>query len=114
MCNKDDFVGCLHFLLILLGWFIFVIWIFALIEGIETRNGPCVSEYWNGEDTLYVDSNRFCHFEKEMEGYFTTRNPNPTRKDTCIICLKTWSKHPQIQRTQEEIKEAFTETQPLL
>lgn len=112
MCKKDGFVKCLYSLLFLLGGLLFVTWVCALIWGIESIKGPCVSEYWNGKDVVYVDSNRFCCLEKETEGYYTTVNCRPTINDTCVLCGKKWSKHKQTQHTRQEIEDAFTE--PLL
>lgn len=109
MCKKDDFIGCLSGLLIMLGSMALLSLVFALICGIENRKEPCVEEYWNGVDTVYVDYKRFCHFEKELEGNFTTRSNSPSKNDTCILCGKKWSEHTQTQHTQQEIEDAFTE-----
>lgn len=99
--------GTLYFSLFLLGGLLFTAMVFALIWGFESRKAPCVEEYWNGENTVYVDHTRFCHFEKEKEGNFTTSNNNPTREDTCIKCRKVWKSHYQNQYSQQEINEAI-------
>lgn len=109
MCKKDDLSGCLYFLLFLLGGLWLGALVVGLIWGIENRKEPSVEEYWNGMDTVYIDNNRFCHFEKEIEGNFTTRNNSPSKNDTCILCGNKWSKHTQTQYTQQEIEDAFTE-----
>lgn len=104
--NHHEKKGILYFTLFLLGGLLFTAMIFVLIWGFENRKGPCVKEYWDGEDMVYVDHKRFCYFEKENEGNFTTRNNNPTMEDTCIICRKIWKSHYQNQYSQQEIREA--------
>lgn len=111
MLDKDDFVFGLYFLLILLAALLLYAWVLGLIFGVtENSKEPCVEEYFNGVDTVYVDHNRFCHFEKEKgKGNYTCRNPYPTKQDRCILCGKAWYEHKKTQHTQQEIYDAFHE-----
>ncbi|MBP5515933.1 MAG: hypothetical protein J6X86_03190 [Bacteroidales bacterium] len=79
----------------------------------DARAQPNVERQWDGTEYVYVDSSRFCYHEKEREGYFTCLVSNPTKDDTCILCNDLWKHHARIQRTQEEIHDAYYPVFPI-
>lgn len=104
--KKDTAAGVVGFIFLLIptAWASSIL-IYAFL--ILPNEKPIVEKQWNGTKYIYVDSKRFCHFEKERTGSFTTTDSNPTRESRCINCWKHWSKHYQTQHTKEEIADAY-------